>query len=153
MEYQEIVENAMRTFFYGEVLNTVLYGVLILFAIALSIAVYKLDILKSRVKAVLLIIFVLALSLGLIAMRAIEFIPVYNDYKNMSYTVVEDAEVYINEGTNNLLEGKNEVDLKTSVGEEIKLRITNGKFETEVWLKGMVVYSNNSKHIILFSLK
>ena len=49
-------------------------------------------------------------------------------------------------------DAKNEVLLTTSNGEEIKLTITNDhKFETEVALKGTVVYTKHSKHIVWYS--
>ena len=70
----------------------------------------------------------------------------------MSYVVEENAEFYIIEGTNNMWDAKNEVLLTTSTGEEIKLTITNDhKFETEVALKGTVVYTKHSKHIVWYS--
>lgn len=149
----EIIQDAMSTFFRSEVLTCVLFGILIIIAIIISVLVYKTSVLDSRFKSILLILFVCSCSVGLIVLRMTEFIPIYTDFRNMSYTVGENVEVFIVEGTNNIWEQKNEVQLKTENGEELKLKITNDyKFETGIVLQGTVVYTNCSKHIIWYEL-
>ncbi len=149
----EIIQDAMSAFFRSEVLTCVLFGILIIIAIIISILVYKTSVLDSRIKSILLILFVCISSVGLVVLRTSEFIPIYVDFRNMSYTVGENVEVFIVEGTNNIWEQKNEVRLKTETGEEIKLKITNDyKFETGIVLRGTVVYTNCSKHIIWYEL-
>ena len=144
--------DAVKSHFYSEVLILVLLVVLCIVAIIASFFCFKPFIGDSPMKTFIIVLMVCIGSAVLIAIRVVEFFPVYTDYKNMSYIIEENAEFYIIEGTNNSWDAKNEVLLTTSNGEKINLTITNDhKFETEIALNGTVVYTKHSKHIVWYS--
>lgn len=145
------IVNSIKLFYHREAMILLLLVMLSLIAIVASIFGFKNYFQKSVIKAILIIFSTCVCALSLIIIKIIEFAPVYDDYKNMTYTIEQNAEIYIVEGTNNLWEQKNLVQLKTQNGEEIELEITNDyKFETGVILEGTVVYTNHSKHIVWY---
>lgn len=144
--------DAVKSHFYSEVLILVLLVLLCIVAVIGSFFCFKPFTGTSKRKTLLIVLMVCLGSVVLLMIRTVGFLPVYSDYKNMSYIIEEDAEFYIIEGTNNPWEAKNEVLVTTSNGEEIKLTITNDhKFETDIALNGTVVYTKHSKHIVWYS--
>ena len=144
--------DALKSHFYSEVLILVLLVLLCIVAVIGSFFCFKPFTGTSKRKTLLIVLMVCLGSVVLLMIRTVGFLPVYTDYKNMSYIIEEDAEFYIIEGTNNPWEAKNEVLVTTSNGEEIKLTITNDhKFETDIALNGTVVYTKHSKHIVWYS--
>ena len=144
--------DAVKSHFYSEVLILVLLVLLCTVAVIGSFFCFKPFAGTSKRKTLIIVLMACLGSVVLLTIRTVGFLPVYEDYRNMSYVVEENAEFYIIEGTNNMWDAKNEVLLTTSTGEEIKLSITNDhKFETEVALKGTVVYTKHSKHIVWYS--
>lgn len=144
--------DAVKSHFYSEVLILVLLVLLCTVAVIGSFFCFKPFTGTSKRKTLIIVLMACLGSVVLLTIRTVGFLPVYEDYRNMSYVVEENAEFYIIGGTNNMWDAKNEVLLTTSNGEEIKLTITNDhKFETEVALKGTVVYTKHSKHIVWYS--
>ena len=144
--------DAVKSHFYSEVLILVLLVLLCIVAVIGSFFCFKPYTGTSKRRMWIIVLLACLGSGVLLTIRTVGFLPVYTDYKNMSYIVEEDAEFYIIDGTNNPWEAKNEVLVTTSNGEEMKLTITNDhQFEAEVALKGTVVYTKHSKHIVWYS--
>ena len=147
----KVIMQGISSFFREEVLNCCLFVILAFVAIIASLYGFKVYVKRAMWKAVLLIVLTCFCALSLILMKTITFIPVYKDYKNMSFTIEQNAEVFIQEGMNNLLEQKNSVVLITEDGDTINLKITNDyNFDTGIFHRGTVVYMINSKHIIWY---
>ena len=146
--------DAVKSHFYSEVWILVLLVLLCIVAVIGSFSCSKPFSGTSKRKTLIILLMACLGAVVLLTIRAVGFLPVYTDYKNMSYIVEEDAEFYIIEGTNNPWDAKNEVLVTTGDGEEIKLTITNDhKFETDITLNGTVVYTKHSKHIVWYSIE
>lgn len=146
----EIV-NCLKQFFYREAFILALLVLLSLIAIIVSIYEFRCYLKKSIIKAILLVSLTCVCALTLIIMGVVDFLPVYTDYRKMDYIIEQNAEICIIEGTNNIWEQKNMVQVKTQNGESLELEIVNDyKFETGVVFKGEFVYTKRSKHIIWY---
>ena len=149
---KEIVQ-CIYDYFRVEICNYFLFVILALVALIVSNYAFKVYVNKVRWKAIVIVLSTSLCALVLIVLKTMEIIPVYGDYRNMSYTLEENCQIYIEEGMNNKLEQKNEVILLTENGHKVKLTITNDYvFETKKTFRATVVYTNKSKHIVWYGI-
>lgn len=148
---REMLVQYISDFFHEEVLKYCLYVLLAVVATIASIYGFKIYTNKAIWKAILIVLLTGVCATSLILIKTKEFIPIYKDYKTMSYTIEQDSEVCIEDGMNNQLDQKYSVVLVTKDGEVVHLKITDDyRFETGKIYRGTVVYTNNSKHIIWY---
>ncbi len=85
--------------------------------------------------------------------KAFQVVSICHDYKNSSYDVVEDAEVYVWKSDAGFESGYS-VRVKEKNKEDLELHLTGGKFEyeTETDYQGTVVYAKKSKRVLLLNL-
>lgn len=113
--------DAVKSHFYSEVLILVLLVLLCIVAVIGGFFCFKPFSDTSKRKTLLIVLMVCLGSAVLLTIRTVGFLPVYTDYKNMSYIIEEDAEFYIIEGTNNPWDAKNEVLVTTGDGKKLNL--------------------------------
>ena len=149
----EVIHKYMTNFFKEEFLKYCLFLLLAIVAILASIYGFKIYAKKTFLKAIVIVLLTSVCAVSLVLIKTIEFIPVYKDYKNMSYTIECNSRVCFQEGMNNLFEQKNLVEITTKKGNKLNLKITNDyKFQTEYIYTGTIIYTNVSKHIVWYDL-
>ena len=90
----EILESMTRLF-RSYVIDAVLYALLILAAVAVTVGVLKFNLIKRKAGKVALVVLMSVCTLGMIVIQTMETIPVYRDYSEQSYVLVQDAEMVI----------------------------------------------------------
>ena len=113
----------MYDFFKYETFKYFIFVILSLCAAIISFYSFKVYSDKHVWKAIAIVLLTISCAVGLIVIKTIEIFSVYNDYRNNSYTIEENAEIYIFEGINDPLEQRSNVKLKTYDGIEIDLKI------------------------------
>ncbi len=149
----EEISAAIAELLRSEIRTSIVYSLLIACCLIVCIFAVRGGLNISRFKAIILTLVVSACSLGIIVWRTISFIPVYHDYRDVSYVKEENVDVYIMEGTSSILGSTNEVVLVRQNGEKIKLKIVyDYKMSTSTNYTGTVVYMDNSKYIVWYDL-
>jgi len=149
-DHNEIIQS-IRSFFWSEVLIASLYVLLTAFGIFTGFMIFRDKPKKTRWKEAAIVSLVVVCGAGLMVITTMDFLPVYEDYKETSYTLEQNCEVFIQEGTNNLLEQEQEVIVITETGEELRLTITQDyALETGCVHRGSVAYTNHSEHIVWY---
>ena len=149
-DHNEIIQ-CIQDFFWSEVLNATLYVLLAAFAIFTAFMIFRHKPKKARRKEAAIVSLAVVCGAGLMVITTMDFLPVYEDYKETSYTLEQNCEVFIQEGANNLLEQELEVTVITETGEEQHLTITQDYvFETGCIHRGSVAYANHSGHIVWY---
>lgn len=150
---EKVILQYINTFFRMELVNYFLYLILAVVGTLISCYSFKVYVNKTAWKAKVIFFVALSCALTLIFIKTAEFLPAYKDYKNKSYTIEQNCGIYIHENMNNKLEQKNTVELYTENGNTVNLKITNDyNFETEIVHRAVVIYTNNSKHIVWYKI-
>ena len=145
----KVVTDLIHAFYRREVVIFALYILLSIATVVVTILGCRYQFPQSSAKRVSFLIFVCVCAVILFGMRTAQFIPAFRDYKSLSYTVEQNAEIFIENGVDNPLDQTSTVRLTKDNGEQIRLKITHDfKLETETPLTGTVVYTNHAKHIV-----
>ena len=147
---ENAIIESIEKLYRGQILNTVLYFALIIVVVLVTIFVLKFKLLNSKWKNTALISFTVLLSVILPILQMIEVYPIYMDYSEQSYVVVENANVIIGKGstgglnnTTNVLiyDGNTEIDLTMRVDYSLNM---GGEYA------GKIAYTKNSKYLVWY---
>ncbi len=150
---EEIIDglnDLYRLFKVEMIMTLILVGVLII----ITILAFKLKLCNSLRNCIILAITTAICSVTIIILRIHDIIPVYNDYKEQSYIVVENAKVTLDE-YGCYSEGLHDVyDVFVVSGEdELTLRIiAETCLGNGIEYTGTIAYSEHSGYVIWFSL-
>ncbi len=148
---KSIIEN-INELFCSHIINAMLYLVLIIVAI-LVVGVIKLKLLNSKAKNIVLSLTVAICSIGLIIIQIITVLPVYKDYTQHSYIVVENATMTIEGGSTGGINPTNSVVLSAD-GNEFELTMqTDYSLDTDTEYVGTIAYLKHSEYIIWYSFE
>ena len=96
--------------------------------------------------------FVVVASIGLIVVQAVTIYPVYKDYKEQAYIVIEDANVIIKDGSTGGLDSTNCVIVYDDEKEiELKMQTDYG-LDVELEYTGNIAYLKHSNYLIWYDL-
>ena len=145
----QIIEN-IEKLYRSHIFTAVLYLALIAAALLVAVGVIKFKLLNARWKNAIFISSVVVASVGLLVVQFFTISPVYKDYKEQAYVVVEDVKVVIKEGSFGnidkincviLFDGENEIELRMQ---------TDYSLDTEVEYVGKIAYLENSNYLIWY---
>ena len=145
----QILENIERLY-RSHIVTAVLYFALILVVVLVTVGVIKFKLLNAKWKNIALIAFVVIAAISLIVVQIVTVTPVYKDYQEQAYIVIEDAEVIIKDGSSGGLDSTNRV-IVYNDGKEIELKMqTDYSLDTEFAYNGKVVYLKHSNYLIWY---
>lgn len=149
----EILESITRLF-RSYVIDAVLYALLVLAAVAVTVGVLKFNLIKRKAGKVALVVLMAVCTLGMIAIQTMETIPVYRDYSEQSYVLVEDAEMVIKDGASGTpFNSTNRVVLIID-GQETELKMqTDYALDTEKVYHGSVAYLEHSGYVVWYAFE
>lgn len=144
-----IVEN-IEKLYRGHIITAILYLFLIVAVFLVTVGVIKFKLLDSRWKNTLLISIVAVASVCLIVVELITISPVYKDYKEQSYIIIEDAKVMIKDHSSGGLDSTNNVVVYDG-DNEIVLKMQTD-YSLNVWFEytGKVAYLKHSNYLIWY---
>ena len=148
MEQQitESIESLLR----GHIISAMLYVALSGAVVLVTVGVIKYKLLNARWKNALLVCFAALAPVALLTVKGVEIAPVYRDYQEQSYIVVDEARVMIKDGSSGGLDSTNRVLLYDGEREiELKMR-SDYSLDTEVEYTGKIAYLENSGYIIWY---
>ena len=145
----QIIEN-IEKLYRSYVSTALLYFVLIVIIAFITVGVIKFKLLDSRWKNTVFISFVVILSLALPILQIVEISPVYKDYKEQAYIVVEDVKIIIKDGASGGLNSTNRVIIFNEDTEvELKMQ-TDYALDTEIEYTGNIAYLKHSNYLIWY---
>ena len=150
-EYMEtaIIEN-IEKLYRSHIVTTILYFILIFIVALVTVGVIKFKLLNARWKNAVLISFVVIAAICLLVVQMVTISPVYKDYEEQAYVVIEDAKVIIKDGSTGGLDSTNRV-IVCDGEKEIELKMqTNYSLDTEVEYKGNIAYLKHSNYLIWY---
>ncbi len=144
-----IIENVEKLY-RGHIVTAILYLFLIVATALVTVCVIRFKLLNSRWKNVLLISLVAVASVILIVVQLVTISPVYKDYKEQSYVIIEDAKVIIKDHSSGGLDSTNSVVVYDG-DNEIVLKMQTD-YSLNVWFEytGKVAYLKNSNYLIWY---
>ena len=147
----QIIEN-IENLYKSQILTFVLCFALIVITSFVVFGVIKFKLLGAKWKNALLISFVAVASVGLLVVQMITISPVYKDYEEQAYIVIENAKVVIKDGSTSTggLDRTNRV-IVCDNGTEMELKMqTDYALDTEVEYRGRIAYLKHSNYLIWY---
>ena len=149
---EQIVGN-IEKLLRGHIVTAIIHAVLLVVFILVAVGVIKYKLLNTRWKNVLFICSAVVITIGILIADYFNISPIYRDYKEQMYIVVEDATVIIKEGASGGLDRTNRVILYDGE-KEIELKIeSNFALDTEVEYNGKIAYLENSGYLIWYEFE
>ncbi len=149
---EQIAENIEKLLRWHIVI-AVIHAVLLVVFILVVVGVIKYKLLNAWWKNVLFIWFAVVITVGLPIVDYFNIAPIYRDYKEQAYIVVEDARVIIKQGASGGLDSTNQVILYDGEN-QIELKIeTDISLDTEVEYSGKIAYLENSGYLIWYEFE
>lgn len=146
---EQILEN-ICSLYRSHIVTAIMFLVLIALAIMVTVGVIKFDLVKSPKGRLALIATVVLCTVFLIISQVVAIVPVYKDYQNSSYIIVEDATMVVKGNSSGVLDRTSTVCVKTPNGEyELNIR-TDLKLDIDTEYVGTVVFLKYSKYIIWY---
>ena len=106
--------------------------------------------LNAKWKNVLLVCFATFAPVVLLIVKGVEIAPIYHDYQEQAYIVVDEARVIIKDGSSGGLDSTNRV-LINDGEKEIELKMQSDySLDTEVEYTGQIAYLENSGYLIWY---
>lgn len=131
MMKSEIIVN-IEKLYNSFLFNATLIGALVLILVLVTVGVIKFKLLNSKVKQIALILLTAICSVGLMIFHFVEITPVYKDYSEQSYVLIEDAKIIIKDGSSGGINSTNKV-VVTYEDKVIELKMqTDYSLNTEV---------------------
>ena len=147
-----IIENIERLY-KGHIINLLLSLVLVAVTGLLVAGVVKFKILNARWKNIALVSLVAVCSVALLLLQISKLVPVYKDYTEQSYIVVENAEVVIKESTVDMSDRVNRVVVYDGEKEfELQMQIDHS-LDTWFGYKGKIAYLEHSNYMIWYDFE
>ena len=149
---EQILEN-IYSLYKSHIVTAIILLALIVMTVIVTIGVIKLDLIKSSKGKFVLIATVIVCSVFLITSQLVTIVPIYKDYCDSSYIVVEDANVVIKGDSTGILDRLSTVSVRTRNGEfELNIQ-TDLKLDVDTEYVGTVVFLKHSKYIVWHELK
>ena len=149
---EQILEN-IYSLYKSHIVTAIILLALIVMTVIVTIGVIKLDLIKSSKGKFVLITTVIVCSVFLITSQLVTIVPIYKDYCDSSYIVVEDANVVIKGDSTGVLDRLSTVSVRTRNGEfELNIQ-TDLKLDVDTEYVGTVVFLKHSKYIVWHDLK
>ena len=145
----QILENIEKLYKLN-LINLILCLALIAISALVVAYVVKLKILNAKWQNIALILLVVVCSVALLFLQIRDLIPIYQDYTEQSYIIVENVEVVIRDGSNGTTDWVNRVAVKDGEKEfELQIR-TEYDLDTEVTYNGKIAYLKHSNYLIWY---
>jgi hypothetical protein len=149
---EQILEN-IYSLYKSHIVTAIILLALIVMTVIVTIGVIKLELIKSSKGKFVLIATVIVCSVFLITSQLVTIVPIYKDYCDSSYIVVEDANVVIKGDSTGVLDRLSTVSVRTRNGEfELNIQ-TDLKLDVDTEYVGTVVFLKHSKYIVWHDLK
>ena len=146
---EQITEN-IESLFRGHMISVVLYVALFVVFGVVTVGVIKYKLLNAKWKNVLLVCFATFAPVVLLIVKGVEIAPIYRDYQEQAYIVVDEARVIIKDGSSGGLDSTNRV-LINDGEKEIELKMQSEySLDTEVEYTGQIAYLENSVYLIWY---
>ena len=147
---KSIIEG-INQLFRNQIINFLLYLALIIFGVLVVIGVIKFKLLDSKAKNIALSLTMAICSIGIIIMQVISIVPVYKDYKQQSYIIVENAAMIISDDSTGSIDPINSV-VVSSGGNTEKLKMQSDySLETNTEYVGTIAYLTHSRYVVWYS--
>ncbi len=147
---KSIIEG-INQLFRNQIINSLLYLVLIIAGILVVIGVIKFKLFDSKAKNIALYLTMAVCSIGIIIMQVINIAPVYKDYKQQSYIVVENATMIIRDDSTGGIDPINSVVVSSGGNtEELKMQ-SDYSLETNTEYVGTIAYLTHSRYVVWYS--
>ena len=147
---EQAILNNIYHLYRSYIVTAILYLILAILIFIVGICVCKFKLMGSIRDRVIIMVIAFICSVGLIFIHILNTIPVYKDYKEQSYIVLENATITIKSGAIGNLDQFNRVIVKSD-GREMNLKIpSDPKLSTGIEYTGTIAYLEHSGYLIWY---
>ena len=147
---KEVINNIYHLY-RSHIVTTILLLLLGCVAVLVSIGVVKYKVIQSTVKRITLLVFAAVCSILLLVIQIISIVPIYKDYKEQSYIILENASITIKDGSTGTIDKTNRV-VVIADGNEYELKMqTDYSLSTEKTYTGTIAYLKHSKYLVWYN--
>lgn len=149
---EQILENIL-SLYKDHMVTAIVFLALIVLAIAVSVGVIKLGVLTTPKEKCLLISTVIVCSAILIISQIVTIMPIYKDYLDSSFVVIERATMVVKNDSNGVLDRSSTVYVTTQ-DKNYELRMqTDLSLDVNAEYFGTVAFLKNSKYIVWYQFE
>lgn len=144
--------NNIHSLYRSYVITLILFLILGCVTILVSVGVVKFGLIKSKLCQILQLIVISISVVVLLIIQVHSIVPIYQDYKDASYIVLENATMTILTDASGLIDRTNVVLVEDGLGNPVKLKMPNDiQLSVGYVYTGTVVYTKRSGFVVWHS--
>ena len=144
--------NNIYHLYRSHIVTLILFLLLGCVALFVVVGVVKLNLIKPIIWKIVLITATLVSLVALLLIQINSLIPVYKDYKESSYVVVENATLTILTESSGVIDKTNAVLVNDGSGKTLKLKMQSDlRLSFNCTYTGTIAYTINSDYVIWYS--
>ena len=147
---KEIIDNIYHLY-RSRIVTTIIVAMLAVVAIIVVVGVAKNKIVKSISHQAFLITAVMICSISLIIIQFYSILPIYKDYAEQSYVVLDNAKLVLKTEATGTIDRENQVIVTDSAGKQYEFKM-NFDYDLSMGTDytGTVVYLEHSNYVIWY---
>ena len=150
---REQILDSIYNLYRSHIITAIIFLFLIIITVVTTVLIIKFNIVNSITGRISLIAIVAVCSVLLVISQIVAILPVYQDYKKLSYTVLNNVTAVIKGDTTGLIDRTNTVLVNTQ-NIEYELILSNDRqldFDTEY--VGSIAFLNHSRYIVWYDFE
>ena len=149
---KEIIDNIYQLY-RSRIVTLAIFVLLCCIGILISVGVMKFGLVKSRTNRILLFSIVLLCSVLLLVIQLFQMIPVYADYQESSYIILDNATMTVTTDSSGIIDRTNQVVVVDADGNDYNLKLQSDfLLDRGISYTGTIVYLKHSGYVIWYNL-
>ena len=149
---KEIIDKIYHLY-RSHIATLIIFVLLCCIGILVSIGVMKFGLIRSRTNRILLFSIVLLCSVLLPMIQLFQVIPVYADYRESSYMILDHATMTITTDSSGIIDRTNQVVVVDANGNDYHLKLQSDfLLDRGISYTGTIVYLKHSGYVIWYDL-
>lgn len=149
---KEIIDKIYHLY-RSHIVTLVIFILLCCIGTLISVGVIRLGLVKSRTNRILLFSIVLLCSILLPVIQLFQIIPVYADYQESSYIVLDNATMTVTTDSSGIIDRTNQVFVVDANGNDYNLKLQSDfLLDRGINYTGTIVYLKHSGYVIWYDL-
>ena len=149
---KEIIDNIYHLY-RSHIVTLVIFVLLCCIGILISVGVMKFGLVESRTNRILLFSIVLLCSVLLLVIQLFQMIPVYADYQESSYIILDNATMTVTTDSSGIIDRTNQIVVVDADGNDYNLKLQSDfLLDRGISYTGTIVYLTHSGYVIWYNL-
>lgn len=149
---EKYILNNIHQLYRSHIVTLVLLLLLGCVALFVVVGVVKFDLIKSKIGKIILMMATIISLVVLLLVQILSIVPIYKDYKESSYVVIENARLTILTEASGVIDRTNTVLIDDGSAEPFKLKMqTDLCLSFDCTYTGTIAYTINSGYVVWYS--